>query len=443
MDLFDDQNDEFELDEKKQINLDVNDIITKLETNSSSGSSEEECIVKYPLNDSISIFKRKISENKKNLKQEITPARLIQIEAKQKVSEILIKNLSEKRKIEKGDDKEILKKIKKNKISLKFENLSESKIIKKSKPSKPLKKNVEQVKINGSGRVRIPDDPAIIIVKKETNLELTKSKPSKTLSKSSKTTKNFEKLTNVENLKSSTSSEINRKNKPSKVLIKTSKIEKSEKLEKSQKLSKNSTNNEKKSDISKKLVPNSKKVTSPEKENSTKKLVKPKKSLFKMYQKFSLDDKRLEKMKTQLNVHVQNLKPFLTNKNFFDGILMKSLQKRMGDLVDENFNKKICEPENKSKNSKDDHHSKNTSNVSPPEIVVCDLNFTEQNDKKPINLPLKSILVTSTTQKKTQNYKKVTFCNSIFIKTIEYVESEHSESEFDDDDDSNDEDYKG
>lgn len=167
----------------------------------------------------------------------------------------------------------------------------------------------------------------------------------------------------------------------------------------------------------------------------TSKILKQK---FKIGQEFLLTDNSVDQMKNNVKIKLCNMKPFLGNKVYFETILMKSLNKRL-DKNDKSSNG-IPKSETKSFTKMNGPKKKNVHNGPALEIVVCDLKFDDNEPKSPSKTkskPLKSILVKS---KKPPHNRKVTFCNSIFIKNI-CIESE-TESEFNSDSDS-DSDYRG
>lgn len=183
------------------------------------------------------------------------------------------------------------------------------------------------------------------------------------------------------------------------------------------------------------------------------------KSKYEFFQNISLDDLgSLENLGDNCKIKVQNFKPFIGNKNFYEGIFIKSLKKRM-----ENHDKESQSPEQhakkKYKKSELDEIQTNLAHledVKVREIVNCDLikPSTDFVTTPKINLsPLKSILTNSpsatpnSTSSSMKTPKKVTFCNLIFVKNIEVdYEAEYGPNDddfdsYDDDDDSDDEDF--
>lgn len=177
-------------------------------------------------------------------------------------------------------------------------------------------------------------------------------------------------------------------------------------------------------------------------------------SKYELFQSFSLDDQEsLEKLSGNIKIKVQDFKPFIGNKNFYEGIFIKSLKKRM-----ENHDKESQSPElaKKPKKSKHEEIPAQIEDVKVREIINCDLISPPSSDivaTPKNNLSLKSILTNSpsatpnSTSSSMKTPKKVTFCNLIFVKNIEIdyeaergISSEEDSDSYDDDD-SDDEDF--
>lgn len=185
---------------------------------------------------------------------------------------------------------------------------------------------------------------------------------------------------------------------------------------------------------------------------------------FVMFKEISLDDEvTMKKVVKNFAIKVQNYKPFIGNRNFYEGLFIKSLSKRI--TMAENNHKKLETPKIPKKittvkpkpGPKKIETPIHIEEVQVREIVNCDLIEPSTDVVKEPKLnqsPLKSILTNSpmatpnSVNSSLRTPKKVTFCNVIFVKNIEVdYEAENGPSEdcdyesFDDDD-SDDSDFK-